>query len=133
MIKVMKTGLAALIAATSMAAAATPAAAWGDDGYGGGYGQGYGGYGYGGEGYEHHHHDHDSAAPLIVGGILGLGLLAILASSSSHHNAQTQTETAYNYGDNSRTNYHPDVCTQRRQVWDSNRDAYVTRSYRVAC
>jgi len=141
MIKLMHTGLAALIAATSIAATATPAAAEGHWGHGGGYGGYNSGYGYGGGyggGYgdgDHEwreHHDHDNAAPLIIGGILGLGLIAALASSHSNH-AQTQTDSPYGYGDNAQTNYHPDVCTQQRQVWDPNQGQYITRSYRVAC
>jgi len=140
MIKLVKAGLATLIAATSIAAAATPAAAREHGGYGG-YGGGYSGYnygggyggGYGGYGYRH---DHDDAAPLIIGGILGLALIAAVASS--HHAAPAQTDQAYDGGDNRsadapQVNSHPDVCTQQRQVWDPNAGQYTTRSYRVAC
>ena len=128
MIKLMHTGLAALIAATTIAAAATPAQAhW--DGDNSGY-YGYDNDGYGG-GWEHRHHDHDNAAPLIIGGILGLGLLAVLASSS--HSNHTQTQAVYGDGYQTQNNDHPDVCTRQRRVWDSYRGEYTTRSYRVAC
>ena len=138
MIKLVNTGLAALIAATSIAAAATPAAAhewgnnggYGDNGYGGysgynGYNayDGYGGaYGYDRERWEHH--DHDNAAPLIAAGLVGLVLVAALASSHNH----AQADNGY-----ANSGYHPDVCTQQRKVWDPNADQYATRSYRVAC
>ena len=129
MIKIINTGLAALIAATSIAAAATPAAAEDYWGHGGGY-SGYAGYdrGYGGDRWEHR--DHDNAAPLIIGGILGLGLLAAIASSHSNHG---QYSGAYNNGYDQNNDYHPDVCTQTRQVWDGYDGRYVTRAYRVAC
>ncbi len=133
MVKIINTGLAALIAATSIVAAATPAAAEDHWGHGGGYSNysGYGGgydRGYGGDRWEHR--DHDNAAPLIIGGILGLGLLAAIASSHSDHR---QNSGAYASGYDQNSDYHPDVCTQTRQAWDSYYGRYVTRAYRVAC
>jgi len=150
MIKLMNSGLAALIAATSIAAAATPVAAEGQWGHGGSYaGQSRsyghnGGYGYNGGfgfnrgydgyrgdyGYGYERHDHDDAAPLIIGGLVGIALIAALASSHSNH---AQTDSANAEGAAAPADNHPDVCTQQHKVWDPNAGQYVSRSYRVAC
>jgi len=124
MTKILKTGLAVLIAAGAVAAGATPAAAdgrWGRDG------------GRGGWGHEHwEHRGGGDAGALIAGGIAGLALGAAL--SSSHHNGyyghrDYRPVYGYRYGD-----YDDDrVCIERRAVWDPYYGDYVVRPIRYPC
>jgi len=110
--KIVNTGLAAIMAAGSMLAAAAPAAAqnhWN----GGGYGRGYG-YG---------HRDNDAGA-IIAGGIAGLALGAALSGPHYGYYAPgPYYGPAYGYGG----------CVGRRTVWDPYYGRYVVRSFRYAC
>ncbi len=125
MIKLMNAGLAALIAAGSMAAAATPAAAEGRWGHDGGW--------RGGDRWEHGGGGGDAEA-LIVGGIAGLALGAAL---SSHNQYQGQPNYRYGYGYGNGYGYGYDnpyrVCVERRTVWDPYYGDYVVRPVRYRC
>ena len=129
MIKLINTGLAALIAAGAIAATATPAAAheWGND-------------------------DNDAGA-LIIGGIAGLALGAALSSHSNgyggyYHNGYNSGYygngySGYGNGYSSYGNgggyygnsygYRSRICVQRTQVWDPYEEEYVVRQTRYRC
>ena len=110
----IKAGLAALLAAGSVAATAAPANAYGYWGHGGGY---YGGRGYGG-------------GALLGAGIAGLAVGAALASPHYGY--------GYGYGYGPRyygpAPYYGDgYCSVRRSVWDPYYGGYVVRRVPVPC
>ncbi len=107
----IKAGVAALLAAGSMAAVAAPANAYG---YWGGHGGYYGrGYGYGGRGFG-----------LLGAGIAGLAVGAALAGP--HY--------GYGYGYGPRYyGYGYGTCAVRRSVWDPYYGGYVVRRVPVPC
>lgn len=124
MIKLINTGLAALIAAGAMAATATPAAA-----------------------HEWGHEDNDAGA-LIVGGIAGLALGAALSSHNNgygggyYHNGYNGGYYGNGYGGNygngggyygNGYGYRSRICVQRTQVWDPYEEEYVVRQTRYRC
>ena len=76
--KILGSRTAAMLAsAAALSMLATPALA---DGWGGGYGGGWG-----------HREHHDDTAAWVVGGIVGIGLIAALASAGSKANSDRQT------------------------------------------
>ena len=77
---------AALAMAASLSMAATPALA---DGWGGGWG---------GRGYHHRHHDGGGTAAAIIAGLIGVGIIAAVASSNNKHNRDRDYREGYNYG-----------------------------------
>lgn len=117
-----KAGIAALMAAGSMAASTSPANA---HGYWGGYG-GYG-HGYYGGGY--------SGGALLGAGIAGLAVGAALAGPHYGY--------GYGYGYAPRYEYAPrygygygygyGTCVVRRTVWDPYYGGYVVRRVPVPC
>ena len=138
MIKLINTGLAALIAAGSMAATASPAAA-----------------------HEWGHHDNDAGA-LIVGGIAGLALGAALTSHNNgygggyYHGGYGNGGGYYgngyggyygngygyggNYGNGYGRGYYGNdygyrsrICVQRTRVWDPYEEEDVVRETRYRC
>ena len=149
MIKLMNTGLAALIAAGAMAATATPAAA-----------------------HEWDHHDNDAGA-LIVGGIAGLALGAALSSHNNGYgggyyhrgygygggyygngygNGGGYYSNGYSgyygngygggyygngygggYGNGYGNGYRSRICVQRTRVWDPYEEENVVRETRYRC
>ena len=102
----IKAGVAALLAAGSMAASAAPANAYG---YWGGHGY-YGGRGYGG-------------GALLGAGIAGLAVGAALASP--HY--------GYGYGPRYYGPAYYGTCAVRRSVWDPYYGGYVVRRVPVPC
>lgn len=128
MIKLINTGLAALIAAGTIAATATPAAA-----------------------HDWDHHDNDAGA-LIVGGIAGLALGAALSSHNNgygggyYHNGYNggyygSGYSGYNgYGNGYGGGYYGNgygyrsrICVQRTRVWDPYEQEDVVRETRYRC
>ena len=118
-------GLAAIVAAGSLTAAAPVAA---DDHFRGGE------RGYGERGYR----DHDNATgALIAGGIAGLALGAALSGSHNHYSGQAYYGPAYyDQGEYDPYAYPPGyygVCVSHRRVWDGYRGVWLIRSVRYAC
>ena len=106
----IKAGMAALLAAGSMTAAAAPANAygyWGGHGYYGGY---HGGYG--------------------AGAVLGAGIagLAVGAALSGPHYGY-----GYGYAPRPYYGYGYGGCAVRRSVWDPYYGGYVVRRVPVPC
>jgi hypothetical protein len=76
--KILRSRTAAMLAsAAALSISATPALA---QSWGGGYGGGY-------------HRHHDDTGAWVVGGIVGIGLLAALASAASKSNRERQART----------------------------------------
>ena len=120
----IKAGVAALLAAGSMATLTSPANAYGSWGGHGGYGgHGWGGRGYyGGRGY--------GGGALLGAGIAGLAVGAAL--SGPHY--------GYGYGPRYGYGYTPGyygygygTCAVRRSVWDPYYGGYVVRRVPVPC
>lgn len=131
--KTLTLGMAALIAAGSVAASAAPAAA--HDGYGGGYG---------------YHNDND-ASVAIAGGLIGLALGAAIVSS--HHDDYGGAGYGYGYGyaEPAYRAYSPAYgaygagysgygedygyrqCVTHRTIWDPYAGGYVVQRLRYAC
>lgn len=112
----MKAGVAALLAAGSMATMAAPANAYGSWGGHGGWGHGYGGRYYGGRGY--------GGGALLGAGIAGLAVGAALS----------QPHYGYGYGYAPRYyGYGYGTCMVRRDVWDPYFGGYVVRRVPVPC
>ena len=130
MIKLINTGLAALIAAGSIAATASPAAA--HDNWG--------------------HHDNDAGA-LIAGGIVGLAVGAALSSHNNgygggyYHGGYANGGGYYGngygggyYGNGYGGGYYGNgygyrsrICVQRTRVWDPYEEEDVVREIRYRC
>ena len=111
----IKAGVAALLAAGSMAASAAPANAYGYwGGHGGYYGHGYGGRGYGG-------------GALLGAGIAGLAVGAAIAGSHPGYGYGYGYAPRYGYG------YGYGTCAVRRSVWDPYYGGYVVRRVPVPC
>jgi hypothetical protein len=106
----IKAGVAALLAAGTVAASAAPADAYG---YWGGH-RGYYGHGYGRGG-----------GALLGAGIAGLAVGAILAGSHPHYGYGYAPRYGYGYGYG--------TCAVRRSVWDPYYGGYVVRRVAVPC
>ena len=84
--KILGSRMAAMLAsAAAFSMLATPALA--DHGWGGGYGGGY-------DGSWGHREHHDDTAAWVVGGIVGIGLLAAIASAASKSNRERQARNS---------------------------------------
>jgi hypothetical protein len=112
-----KAALATVLAATSLTAV-TPAMA---------QGYSYGGYGdYGDYGYRNHDHG-DSTGAAIVGGIVGIAIGALIASSGNRNNHRN---SAYRNGWEWRDGYYWDREGRRYdrdgRAYNDNRNGYYT-------
>ncbi len=114
--KLITSGLAALVAAASLGATASPAAAepWGG-GWGGGWGGDDGGWG------------GDDAGWGLLAGVAALGITAAIANSNDNAPYYGPQYGGPGYGPAPRT------CVGAQRVWSPYDDAYVIRRFQYAC
>ena len=106
--KILKGRTAAMLAsAAALSMLATPALA--DRGWGGGYGGGWG-----------HRSNHDDTGAWVVGGIIGIGMIAAIASAASKSNRDRQAR--YPDGDYRNDGYRGGGYQGGYQGRDDNRD-----------